>query len=178
VLDALAAHAGALAARRPDEALDAEAVLGIEKALEARQPVLARLLATLHPWVAFGIVPAFALVNSGVQVGGMAPERLLGSVAVGTAVALIAGKAVGIFAFTALAVKAGLAPIPGDAGWARLLGAATVSGIGFTVAIFIAGLAFPGRPELLDEAKLGILAGSAAAGILGAIVLRATPPVR
>ncbi len=178
VIDALAAHAAALAERRADEAGDAEAVLGTEKALEEREPVLARLIAILHPWVAFGIVPAFALVNSGVELGGMPPERLLGSVAVGTAAALIAGKALGIFAFTAAAVKLGLAPIPGDAGWARLLGASTVAGIGFTVAIFIAALAFPERPDLLDEAKLGILAGSATAGVLGAIVLRATPPVR
>jgi NhaA family Na+:H+ antiporter len=132
----------------------------------------------LHPWVAFGIVPVFALVNSGVEVGSVPPERLLGSVAVGTAVALLAGKAVGIFGFTAVAVKLGLAPIPGDAGWVRLLGAATVSGIGFTVAIFIATLAFPTRPDLLDEAKVGILAGSAAAGLLGAAVLRTTRPVR
>jgi NhaA family Na+:H+ antiporter len=60
----------------------------------------------------------------------------------------------------------------------RLLGACAVAGIGFTVAIFIAGLAFPHRPDLLDEAKLGILAGSLAAGVAGALVLRATPPVR
>jgi len=178
VIDALAAHAGALAARRADEAIDAEEVLGIEKALEARQPVVARLIGALHPWVAFGIVPLFALVNSGVEIGGMPPERLAGRVAVGTAVALLAGKATGIFAFTAAAARAGLAPIPGGAGLARLLGASTVSGIGFTVALFIAALAFPGNPELLDEAKLGILAGSTAAGVLGAIVLRATPPAR
>jgi NhaA family Na+:H+ antiporter len=175
VLDALAAHAGALAAGREDEAGAAEDVAGIERALEARQPVLARLTSILHPWVAFGVVPAFALVNSGVDLGGMGPERLLGSVAVGTAVALFAGKLLGIFAFTAASVKLGLAPLPGDAGWARLLGACFVTGIGFTVAIFIAALAFPGRPDLLDEAKLGILAGSLAAGLAGALVLRATP---
>src|SRR5512138_34657 len=178
VLDALAAHATALAGSREDEASAAEEVVAIEEALEAREPVLTRLTELLHPWVAFAIVPAFALVNSGVEVGGMPAARLLGDVAVGTAVALVAGKAVGIFGFAAAAVKLGLAPVPGEAGWAKLLGAALVSGIGFTVALFIAGLAFPGRPELLDEAKLGILAGSLAAGVAGALVLRATPRVR
>jgi NhaA family Na+:H+ antiporter len=147
----------------------------IEKALEARQPVLARLSHVLHPWVAFGVVPLFALVNSGVEVGGVPPDRLLGDVVVGTAVALFAGKLLGIFLFTAAAVKLGLAPIPGDAGWARLFGASVVTGIGFTVAIFIAALAFPSHPGLLDEAKLGILTGSLAAGVVGALVLRATP---
>jgi NhaA family Na+:H+ antiporter len=177
VLDALAAHAGAIALVGADEARAADAVLGIEKALEAREPVLARLSAILHPWVAFAIVPAFALVNSGVEVGGVPPDRLTGSVAVGTAVALFAGKLVGIFSFTAAAVLLRLAPIPGDAGWVRLLGASAVSGIGFTVALFIDGLAFPARPDLLDEAKIGILAGSLLAGVAGALVLRATPPI-
>ncbi|HET8538302.1 MAG TPA: Na+/H+ antiporter NhaA [Anaeromyxobacter sp.] len=179
VLDALAVHARELAAAaHDDEERAAEEVLGIEGALEAGEPVLARLIAILHPWVAFGIVPAFALVNSGVEVAGIAPDRLTGSVAVGTAVALLAGKALGIFAFAAAAVKLGLAPIPGDAGWTRLLGASAVAGIGFTVALFIAALAFPERADLLDEAKLGILAGSLAAGVVGALVLRSTPPVR
>jgi len=178
VIDALTLHAGALAGSREDEARAAEDVVGIEKALEARESLVVRLTSILHPWVAFGVVPAFALVNSGVELAAIPPHRLLGSVAVGTAVALLAGKALGIFAFTAAAVKLGLAPIPGEAGWMRLLGACAVAGIGFTVAIFIAGLAFPHRPDLLDEAKLGILAGSLAAGVAGALVLRATPPVR
>ncbi len=178
VIDALAAQARALAADAADEASDAEAVVAIEKALEAREPVLTGLTATLHPWVAFGVVPLFALVNSGVALSGIGPDRVLGRVALGTATALVLGKLAGIFGFTAAAVKLGLAPLPGDAGWARLAGAATVAGIGFTVALFIAGLAFPGRPDLLDEAKLGILGGSLVAGVAGALALRATRPVR
>jgi NhaA family Na+:H+ antiporter len=178
VIDALAAQARALAAEGGDESRDGEAVVAMEKALEAREPVLTRLTALLHPWVAFGVVPAFALVNSGVEVSGTGPDGLLGRVALGTATALVAGKLVGILGFTAAAVALRLAPLPGDAGWVRLAGAAAVAGIGFTVALFIAGLAFPGRPELLDQAKLGILAGSLVAGTAGALVLRATPPVR
>ncbi|HEX9052884.1 MAG TPA: Na+/H+ antiporter NhaA [Anaeromyxobacter sp.] len=178
VIAALAAQAGTLAAEGGDEARAAEAVVAIEQALEAREPVLGRLTALLHPWVAFGVVPAFALVNAGVELGGIGPDRLLGRVALGTATALVAGKLAGIFAFTGAAVKLRLAPLPGDAGWPRLAGASAVAGIGFTVALFIAGLAFPGRPDLLDEAKLGILAGSLVAGVAGALVLRATPRVR
>jgi NhaA family Na+:H+ antiporter len=123
-------------------------------------------------------MPVFALVNSGVEIGGLTGEQLTGSVAVGTAVALFVGKQVGIFGFTAAALRLGLSPMPGGATYPKLLGVSIVAGIGFTVALFIAGLAFPGDPALLDEAKLGILAGSLAAGVAGALVLRATAPVR
>jgi NhaA family Na+:H+ antiporter len=176
VIDALATHARALAAR-PEADLDADAILAIERALEARQAPLARFTSILHPWVAFGVMPVFALVNSGVEVVGVGVERLAGTIAVGTALALFAGKIAGVFAFTAAAVKLGLAPMPGGASWGKLLGVSAVTGIGFTVALFIAGLAFPGDAALLDEAKVGILAGSLAAGVVGALVLRATPTV-
>jgi len=178
VIDELARHARALADAHPDVGRDLEDVLQIERALDARQSPLARFDALLHPWVAFGVMPLFALVNSGVELGGLSAERIAGGVAVGTAVALLAGKLAGVFAFTAVAVRLGLAPIPGGAGWTKLLGVSAVSGIGFTVALFIAGLAFADQPGLLDEAKLGILAGSLAAGVVGALVLRATPVVR
>lgn len=141
------------------------------------EPLLARLERALHPWVAFGVMPAFALVNSGVDLRRLEPAQALGPVALGTAAALLVGKAVGISTFTLAAVRAGLAPLPGGASVAKLLGASTVAGIGFTVALFIASLAFPGRPDLLDEAKVGILAGSLASGLLGAALLRLTPRV-
>ena len=182
VIEALARHAGALAAaaasgQSPDEEMDAESVRGIERALEVRESPLARLEAMLHPWVAFGVMPVFALANSGVELAGLSAERMTGSVAVGTALALFVGKQIGIFAFTAAAVKLGVGRLPAGATWGKLFGVSVVAGIGFTVALFIAGLAFPGHPELLDEAKIGILAGSLAAGVVGALVLRATAPV-
>jgi Na+:H+ antiporter, NhaA family len=177
VIDALAAHATALAAR-PGADLDADEIPAIERALEAREAPLTRFTTILHPWVAFGVMPVFALVNSGAEVVGSDAGTLAGPVALGTGVALLAGKLVGIFSFTAVAVKAGLAPLPGGASWGKLVGVSLVAGIGFTVALFIAGLAFPEDPALLDQAKVGILAGSLAAGVAGAVVLRATPAVR
>jgi NhaA family Na+:H+ antiporter len=95
-------------------------------------------------------------------------------VAVGTAVALFAGKQLGIFTFSVAAVKLGLGVAPRGTTLPKLFGASIVAGIGFTVALFIATLAFPQSPALLDEAKVGILAGSLAAGIVGATVLRLT----
>lgn len=171
VLQGLARHAEGLARRCGDDELDAGAVLGIEERLEDLEAPLNRFVHALHPWVAFGIMPLFALGNSGVALGGLDRAQLVGGVAVGTAVALLVGKPLGIFAFTWAAVRLGLAPVPGGASLAKLFGVTVVAGIGFTVALFIAALAFPGRPELLDEAKVGILAGSLLAGFAGALVL-------
>lgn len=177
VIDALAHHLKGLVASGSDEELDGEALGGMERALEEREAPLGRFEGLLHPWVAYGVMPVFALANSGVEIGALPAERLVSGVAAGTAVALLAGKPIGILAFTALAVKLGLGRLPEGATWAKTLGVAAVAGIGFTVALFIAGLAFPRHPELLDEAKVGILAGSIAAGVLGALLLRATPRV-
>ncbi len=138
---------------------------------------LTRLVARLHPWVAFAVMPLFALVNSGIAFGALGRSDLAGPVALGTALALLVGKAIGIFGATLAAVKLRLAPMPGDASPRKLLGVSIVGGIGFTVALFIASLAFGTEPALLLQAKLGIAAGSLAAGALGALLLRATGPV-
>ncbi len=170
-LQNLANHTAELLRNPSDEELDSEAIVGIEKTLEDLEPPLTRFVHLLHPAVAFVIMPAFALANSGVDLRHLDASQITGSVAVGTAVALLGGKMVGIFSFTAAAVKGGIAPMPGGASLPKLLGVSIVAGIGFTVALFIAALAFPRHPELLDEAKVGILAGSLAAGVLGAAVL-------
>jgi NhaA family Na+:H+ antiporter len=160
-----------------DEELDSAAVAEIEERLEELESPLTRLVHGLHGWVAFGIMPLFALANAGVDLRALEPAQLAGPVAVGTGLALLVGKQVGIFVSTWLAVRAGLAPMPGGASAAKLLGVSAVAGIGFTVALFIAGLAYAGSPEVLDQAKVGILGGSLVAGLAGAALLRMTAPV-
>ena len=177
VIADLSAHAGDLARAAADEERDEAAVEGIEARLEELEAPLTRFVHALHPWVAFGIMPLFALANSGVEVSSLDASQLTGDVAVGTALALFVGKQAGIFVFTLAAVRTGLARIPGGASPVKLLGVSIVSGIGFTVALFIAGLAYPSMPRLLVEAKLGILAGSVVSGLAGALVLQATAPV-
>jgi NhaA family Na+:H+ antiporter len=177
VLEELAAHASRLVGKAADDELDSASVQGLEERLETLEAPLGRFVHLLHPWVAFGIMPLFALVNSGVDLRALEPSQLTGPVAVGTGAALLVGKAVGITAFTLAGVRFTTAPMPGGASLGKVVGAATVAGIGFTVALFIAGLAYPGRPELLDQAKVGILAGSLVAGLAGALVLRLTPRV-
>ena len=180
VLAALREHLAQLDRGRQsrEEELAVDELLYLDERITELQAPLDRFVDRLHPWVAFGVMPIFALANAGVTLGAAGPSAWLGPVAVGTAVGLLVGKAIGIFVFTLAAVRLGLARIPGDAGAPKLLGVSAVGGIGFTVALFIASLAFPDAPALLDEAKIGVLAGSLAAGIAGAAILLRTRRVR
>jgi NhaA family Na+:H+ antiporter len=177
VLSELHGHLAKVLKKPADEELDQGEILQIEERLEDLESPLSRFVHVLHPFVAFGIMPLFALVNSGVPLGKIGWPELTGSIALGSALGLFFGKQLGIFAFTAVAVKLGLAPVPGSASWPKLYGVAIIAGIGFTVALFIGQLAFPSSPELLDQAKVGILLGSLFAGAVGSGLLLATRPV-
>lgn len=130
-------------------------------------PPVVRVQSALHPWVAFGIMPVFALANAGVTVGGVdlstGPARL---VLLGVAVALVVGKPLGIVAVTWLTVRAGWLRLPPGVSWAGIWLIGLLAGIGFTMSIFIAILAFPDQ-DLLAAAKLGVLLGSLVAALLG-----------
>ncbi len=126
----------------------------------------------LTPWVKFFIVPAFALANAGVAIGELGFEDLAHPISAGIATGLVAGKAVGVFGFSYLAIKMGLAPLPAGASHLQLLGIALLAGIGFTMSLFIGLLAFP-DPSYMNEVKIGVLAGSMVAGLSGYLLLRA-----
>ena len=133
---------------------------------------LNRLEHLLHPWSSFLIVPLFALANAGVQFGGIdLLDALTSPVALGVAVGLLVGKIVGISAFTAVAVRLGLGRLPRHTTWTQIFGLASLAGIGFTVSLFVTGLAFT-DPGLTDLAKIGIFAGSGIAGVIGYLILR------
>jgi Na+:H+ antiporter, NhaA family len=145
-------------------------VAHLERVLGKAQSPLHRLEHLLHPWVAFLVLPVFALFNAGVSLSG--ESSLSGSVALGILLGLLLGKPVGVLGFSWLATKLGIASLPEGVGWGAMTGAALLAGIGFTMSLFVAGLAF-GEGGLLDEAKLGILVASAAAALLGlALLLR------
>jgi len=129
-------------------------------------PPLERLENALHPWVSFGIMPLFALANAGVE---MHAGAWLHPISVAVALGLLLGKPVGIFLTCWLCVRAGIARLPHDLGWPEILGGGFLGGIGFTMALFIAGLALDG--DLLDSAKIGILSGSALSAGVGMAVL-------
>ncbi len=129
---------------------------------------LDRLEAGLHPWTSFFIVPLFALANAGVDLTGGA--ALGDRVALGVIIGLVAGKTIGIALAAWGATRLGFARLPADIGWRHIFGGAAVAGIGFTVSLLIAGLAFE-DPGVLASAKLGILTASVGAGVLGAAIL-------
>lgn len=126
----------------------------------------------LHLPVGFLIVPVFGLANAGVRVLDLPAEALVAPVTLGVGLGLLIGKVTGVFGFSMLAVRFGLADMPAHAKRRQLLGVALLCGIGFTMSIFITSLAFPGSYILQAEAKLGVLAGSLAAGLLGYTLLR------
>lgn len=133
---------------------------------------LHRLEHALHIPVGFIIVPLFALANAGVPFLGLPANALLAPVTLGVAAGLVLGKPIGVFGLSMIATKLGLADAPAHASRMQMLGVALLCGIGFTMSLFIALLAFPGDAILLSEAKVGILAGSLISGILGFVVLR------
>jgi NhaA family Na+:H+ antiporter len=125
----------------------------------------------LHPLTSFIIVPLFALANAGVEIqAGAFDAPGATAVALGVGLGLVVGKLVGVFAATWLAVRAGVASLPDGVSWAGVAGVAAVAGIGFTVSLFVAGLAFD-DPALADAAKLAILAASVVAAAVGAATL-------
>lgn len=129
----------------------------------------------LHGMVNFVILPLFAFANAGVVLSG--GGSLVGDVSIAVAVGLLLGKFVGIFLFTWLAIKSRLVLMPSGMNWKNLAGVSLLGGVGFTVSLFIANLSFAGEyPELLNQAKLGVLSGTIIAGILGYMVLRIVLP--
>lgn len=145
-----------------------DAVHSLEVASENVGTPLARLEHGMHPWVAFFIMPVFALANAGVALGG--EIELTSPVTLGVILGLLLGKQLGILVFSWLSVRLGIAALPGGASWRQMWGLSLLCGIGFTMSLFIASLAFA-DPALLDNAKVGILAGSLLSGLLGAAVL-------
>lgn len=175
VLNELSAYISRCVEEPEDEAVRSAQLLYIEEQLEDIEPPLNRFVHLWHGWVAYGIVPLFALANSGISLEGMSLADLAKPLPLGIIAGLFVGKQVGIFLFTYVAVKVGVSPIPGGASASQLYGVAVVAGIGFTVALFVATLAFPSEPKLLAEAKLGILLGSLLSAVGGYLLLRFGP---
>jgi NhaA family Na+:H+ antiporter len=126
----------------------------------------------LQPWTSWLVVPTFALANAGVTLSaGQFGDSVTSSVTVGVLVGLVAGKAIGITGASWVACRAGFAELPSEAGWRELIGTALIAGIGFTVSLFITGLAFD-ESALASQAKVGIFAAAIIAAGLGASVLR------
>jgi NhaA family Na+:H+ antiporter len=137
---------------------------------------LHRLEHALNPWVAYLIVPLFGFANAGVSLAGTSLAVLTEPLVLGIALALFFGKQIGIFASIWLAIRLRLAQPPGHSSWPQIYGVALLAGIGFTMSLFIGGLAFPGNAAVMDKVKIGVLVGSILSAVAGYALLRFAPP--
>ena len=146
----------------------------LQIAARSIQSPLRRIEHGLHPWTTFVILPLFALANAGVALDGSSlGAAVLHPISLGVILGLVLGKQIGITAFTYLAVKLKIADLPDGVTWKQIYAVSWLGGIGFTMSIFVSGLAF-GESMLLDYAKIGILVASLAAGAIGYVLLRLT----
>jgi NhaA family Na+:H+ antiporter len=136
-----------------------------------QEPVLRNFMHSLHPYVAFGVLPLFAFTAAGVSLAGVSPERLMDPAPLGIAAGLFLGKQAGVMAAVFIAVRTGLARRPTGASWLELYGVALLCGVGFTMSLFMSALAFMGDGLAGREAVLGVIAGSLASTAAGAIIL-------
>lgn len=137
------------------------------------------LVSALHPWIAYFVLPVFAIANAGVSFDDVPPglANIFSPVMLGVALGLMLGKLVGVFGTTFLAIKLGIAQKPTDSTWAQIFGIALVCGVGFTMSFFVGTLAYPSalNTEPYEAwVRLGVIFGSLSAGTLGYIVLRLT----
>ncbi|MEG8056813.1 Na+/H+ antiporter NhaA [Sphingomonas sp. 22L2VL55-3] len=138
------------------------------------QPPLKRLEHALQPWSSFLIVPAFGFGNAGIAFRGMVAADVVSPLPVGIMLGLFLGKQIGIFATIRGLVTFRLAEAPRNASWTQVYGMAVLCGIGFTMSLFIGGLAFAGAPHAMDAVKIGVFAGSILSGVAGWLILRRT----
>jgi NhaA family Na+:H+ antiporter len=160
----------------PDAAHHA-ALWELEDLTESAQAPMLRMEHALHPWVAFLIVPLFALSNAGVPLFGDPVAIATEPVVLGIVIGLIVGKQVGITMAAWLVVRAGLASLPRGVSWRHIYGAAWLGGIGFTMSLFVGALAF-GESPALALSKIGILSASVIAGVVGYLILRSVSSSR
>jgi NhaA family Na+:H+ antiporter len=126
----------------------------------------------LHYWVAFFILPLFAFVNAGVDLRGISLEEMGGTLPLGIMAGLFLGKQIGVFSFSWIAIKMGIASLPKDANWVTLYGVSVLTGIGFTMSLFVDTLAYNDTKLFHYADKLAILLASLLSGVLGYIILK------
>jgi Na+:H+ antiporter, NhaA family len=172
-LDLVMRHRRARDAGDPEATADA--VRQLERLARDTEAPLERLGQLLHPWTGFIVVPLFALANAGVELNSaLVSDATHSSITAGVVLGLVLGKPAGIFVVSWLSVRLGMASLPDNVSFGHILGAGVLCGIGFTVSLFVTGLAFADA-ALVDEAKVGVLTASVAAAVAGYIYLWIAP---
>ena len=133
--------------------------------------LLLKLEHILSPYVAFGIMPLFALANAGVSLEGISINSLMNPVPLGIFCGLFIGKQIGVFLFSYLSIKLKFAEMPSNSNWIKLYGVGILTGIGFTMSLFVGNLAFVGNNQYVDGVKIGVLSGSLLSTLVGYFLL-------
>ena len=133
--------------------------------------LLLKLEHAISPYVAFGIMPVFAFANAGVSLEGLTFESLLNPVPLGILCGLFFGKQIGVFLFSYFSIKFKFAEMPNNANWTTLYGVGILTGIGFTMSLFVGNLAFVEAPQHMDGVKIGVLLGSLLSTIFGYMLI-------
>ena len=140
-----------------------------------KKSMLLKLEHSISPYVAFGIMPIFAFANAGVSLEGLSLSSLLNPVPLGILCGLFFGKQIGVFAFSFLAIKFKLAEMPNNSNWISFYAVGILTGIGFTMSLFVGNLAFANNMEYMDGVKIGVLSGSLLSTLCGYFLLLASP---
>ena len=143
------------------------------KAKNEDEALLYKMEHGLHPWVAFLILPVFAFANAGVNFTGIGIDDLLQPLTLGIAVGLFLGKQIGVFLATWIGVKSGIARLPENVSWKHVYGVACLTGVGFTMSLFIGSLAFT-TADVMNAVRLGVVLGSVLSGIIGYLLLKSS----
>ena len=145
------------------------------KAKDGDEALLYKMEHGLHPWVAFLILPIFAFANAGVNFTGIGIDDLLKPLTLGIAVGLFLGKQIGVFLATWIGVKSGIARLPENVSWKHVYGVACLTGVGFTMSLFIGSLAFT-TADVMNSVRLGVVLGSVLSGLFGYVLLKSAAP--
>ncbi len=160
-----------------DTDVTAEEIRAVEAELRASVSVAQRLQEALHPWTGYVVIPLFALANAGIELSSESlGDAATSRVTIGVVLGLVVGKLLGVSAAAWLAVRFGVARLPAGVTWVQVVGMAALAGIGFTVSIFVTGLAYDSGSPAVDQAKVGVLVASVLAAVIGMIVLRRGAP--
>ena len=126
---------------------------------------------SISPYVAFGIMPIFAFANAGVSLEGINMSSIMNSVPLGILLGLFIGKQVGVFIFSYVSIKMKLAEMPNNSNWVTFYGVGILTGIGFTMSLFVGNLAFVEAPQYLSDVKIGVLLGSLLSTVFGYLLI-------
>ena len=158
-----------------DTILSSELVVLTPPLSKDKESLAKKIEYNLHPWVAYGVLPLFAFANAGVSLEGLSFASLLDKVPLGIVLGLFLGKQLGVVIFSYVSIKLKVAQMPNNTSWYNFYGVGVLTGIGFTMSLFVGNLAFVENMQYMDGVKIGVLTGSLLSTLFGYFLILLTP---